>query len=374
MNRIAVLLGVSWATLRRDRAALVLTFVLPLVFFTVFASVFGNIDDAVDRTVAIGIAAEADGVFARHFIDNLGRREGLALEPLGVETDAIRRGLASGRIDAAVVVPAQFDAQIDAGEPVTLRVYADAGKPLAAPAVSTHLMAAMIQTAADLGDEVASVEPPVAIEVIDALGAEGKRASTAFFAAGLGVLFLMLSLANRAAVLHDERDNGTLERMLASQLSLDELLLGRLVFYLLLGIAQITAMFVWAALAFDLDLFGHLAGFTALAVLSAASAASLALVLAFACRSREQLSATATVVVLMLAAVGGNLFPRFLMPEWLQTLGTYTFNGWALEGFQQVFWYEAPVQAIAPHALVLVLTTIGLYAIARLLATRWVYE
>lgn len=373
MKRIAIVVGIAWAGLRRDRAALALTFALPLVFFTVFASVFGNLDEPGGQTLQIGLQRASSGPFSTTLVDRLASAQELEIVADDFDADRVRQALATGRVDAVVVIPADFDANIDDGAGIALQVLTDASNPLVAPAVTAHLNAAVIATATELGDGGASDEPALKIDVVDALGGERKRASTAFFAAGLGVLFLMLSLANRAAVLHDERDDGTLERTLASQLALDELLLGRGLFYTLLGVAQITAMFAWAWLVFGLDLPGHLGGFALMAVFSATAAASFALLLTMACRSREQQNAAATIVVLLLAAVGGNLFPRFLMPEWLQTLGTYTFNGWALEGFQQVFWYEAPIPAVLPHLLVLALTTAGLYGIARVLATHWVH-
>ena len=54
----------------------------------------------------------------------------------------------------------------------------------------------------------------------------------------------------------EERDDGTLARMLATQLTLNELLLGRAQFLFVLGFVQISVMFCWAAVAFGLDLFG----------------------------------------------------------------------------------------------------------------------
>lgn len=74
------------------------------------------------------------------------------------------------------------------------------------------------------------------------------------------------------------------------------------------------------------------------------------MVLALPCRCREQLIATSTVVVLLMAAIGGNLFPRFFMPEALQAAGRVTFNAWAHDGYQKVFWYDAPPQMLEQAA------------------------
>ena len=53
------------------------------------------------------------------------------------------------------------------------------------------------------------------------------------------------------------------------------------------------------------------------------------LVLATACRSRAQLSGVSTIVILSMSALGGSMFPRFMMSETLQRVGLVTFNAWA---------------------------------------------
>ncbi len=132
-------------------------------------------------------------------------------------------------------------------------------------------------------------------------------------------------------------------------------------------------MFVWGALVFGLELFQprHLAGFTLMTMTTAAAAAAFALVLAVSCKTRAQLNGVAVVLVLIMSAVGGSMFPRFLMPENLQTVGRLTFNAWALDGYRKVFWYEARPVELLPELAVLVSVTLVFFTAAVLLARRW---
>ena len=89
------------------------------------------------------------------------------------------------------------------------------------------------------------------------------------------------------------------------------------------------------------------------------------------CRTRGQLAGLSTTVILLMSAVGGSMFPRFAMSETLQTVGLFTFNAWALDGYQKVFWRDAPTWELWPQLLVLVgLAAVFLLA-ARSLARRW---
>ena len=78
----------------------------------------------------------------------------------------------------------------------------------------------------------------------------------------------------------------------------------------------------------------------------------------------------AVVVVLAMSMLGGSMFPRFLMPEALQSIGLVTFNAWALTAYQKVFWYDADAAALAPQIGVLAAFCVGFLFAARALAAR----
>ena len=43
-----------------------------------------------------------------------------------------------------------------------------------------------------------------------------------------------------------------------------------------------------------------------------------------------------TFVILILAAVGGSMVPRFLMPPWLQSVGWWTPHAWVIQAYQAI--------------------------------------
>jgi len=211
------------------------------------------------------------------------------------------------------------------------------------------------------------------VKVLDALGGSGKRPSISFFAAGLGVMFLMFAVTGRSAILLEERENGVLGRLMAARVGMTRLLMGRWLFLVILGASQVLVMFLWAAIVFGLDLFHprNFAGFTVTTLAVAAAAAAFGLILSAACRTRAQLNGVAVVVILTLSVIGGNMFPSFLMPAGMQAIGRLTFNAWALAAYRKVFWYERPVYDLAPEIGALLLATILFLALARWIARGW---
>jgi ABC-2 type transport system permease protein len=130
-------------------------------------------------------------------------------------------------------------------------------------------------------------------------------------------------------------------------------------------------MFLWGRIAFGLDLFSHLPGFFVMTFVTAGAAAGFGLMLATIARTRAQLSGMSTIIILTMSALGGSMFPRFLMSESMQKLGLVTFNAWALDGYLKVFWRNAPVWQLWPQVLVLTGLAAVFMLLARTFARRW---
>jgi ABC-2 type transport system permease protein len=153
--------------------------------------------------------------------------------------------------------------------------------------------------------------------------------------------------------------------------SLATLLAGKLVYLCTLGIAQLIVMFVWGAVVFKLELMSHLAGFAIMALATAVACSAFGLLLASIARTRQQLGAITTLTVLSLSALGGSMFPRFLMPEAMQKAGLVLFNAWAIEGFTRVFWRDEPLQSLIVPTLVLLGCAVVFFAIAVRMTRRF---
>jgi ABC-2 type transport system permease protein len=82
--------------------------------------------------------------------------------------------------------------------------------------------------------------PPKRVAIIDLLGGEKRNPVVTMYAAGIAVMFLLFGATNGGATLLEERENQTLDRLLTTGLTMDQLLLGKWGYLTMLGIAQTT--------------------------------------------------------------------------------------------------------------------------------------
>src|SRR5712692_4003081 len=111
------------------------------------------------------------------------------------------------------------------------------------------------QPAADDGqNEGPAASGLLAVKVVDVLGQEKANPVVAFYAAATAVMFLLFSCANGAGgSLIEEVENGTLDRLLSSRLTMTHLLAGKWVSFILLGMMQVAVMFLWGWAVFRVE-------------------------------------------------------------------------------------------------------------------------
>jgi len=419
MSVIRPLLRTAFLNVRRDRVVLAMVFVLPVMFFSIFATVFGNQRDSTSK-IQVAVADLDQSDYSKKIVRALAAEGGLKVRTTEKEdgTGAVldyqlaEALVKKGDVPVAVVLPKGYGTggrlfARDESAP-KVQLLADVSDPIAPQMVQGLLQKVSFTAAPDIlategmgmlekyggpltteqrnsmadwqkqlatqgsgASEVVSNVGP-AIEIVNVMQpGYGNVGIVSFYAAGIGVMFLLFSASGAGGALLDEEESGTLGRLVGSRAGMGGVLIGKWLFITLLGLLQLTVMFTWGMLVFNLPLLDHLPGFFVMSIVTSAAAAAFGLVLATISRSRAQLSGISTIVILAMSAVGGSMFPRFMMSEGMQKMGLVTFNAWALDGYIKVFWRNLPLIDLWPQVTVLVLLCGAFLFTARLAARRW---
>lgn len=156
---------------------------------------------------------------------------------------------------------------------------------------------------------------------------------------GLIVMFLLFSVSYAAASLLKEQQEGTIRRLLMAPITVDAIILGKFLSIGFNSLCQVAVMLIVSIFAFNVNIVGNLFPVIVISVATVAAVTAFGMILSAVARSYEQINSAITIIVLTMSAVGGSMFPRILMPDWMKDFGLLTINGWAIEGYLDAIYY-----------------------------------
>ena len=239
------------------------------------------------------------------------------------EADADRL-LATGDVQFVVTIPAGFARELVRGERPAVLVDADATDPMATGnAVAALSALARTALARELVGPLAPLAAkPGAFEFVVHPRYNPEAISQYNVVPGLiGVILTLTMVLITGLAITRERERGTMENLLSTPATALEVMTGKIVPYVVIGLVQVTLVLVLAKLIFDVPMQGSLAALYAAVLLFIA--ANLTLGLTFSTVASNQLQSMQMTVFFFLPSIllSGFMFPFRGMPGWAQAIG-----------------------------------------------------
>jgi ABC-2 type transport system permease protein len=339
----------------RDRSALLIGIVVPLGLAFIFNSIFSGISGN-SKAISLGVVSADRGAIAQQFVGRVlgavGASGLIAIHPEATVAQASALA-ANGTLQAVIVIPAGFSARVQANQPASMQVIGNADAPIStqiarsiAEGYASGLnqvrlsVAAAVQGAGSsaavspsriraLAARAAAAAAPVAVRDVSAATKELDQKS--FFAAGMAVFFLFFTVQFGVTSLLEERQDGTMARLLAAPIRAASILGGKLLTSFLLGVISMVVLIVATSLLFGAS-WGNPVGVAVLVVAAIASAMGIMSLIAGLARSAEQASNWQSVIAIVLGLLGGTFFPVSRAPGILSRLTFAAPQAWFLRG------------------------------------------
>ncbi len=318
-GRVLAVLLKELIQLRRDRLTFAMLIGVPLMQLVLF----GYAINGDPRSLPTAVVAHEQTPLVRAIVRAAENSGYFRVTLLGSEAEA-ERALAEGRVQFALVFPADFTRRVLRGDTPAMAVYADATDPAATgPAVAALAALAPTALAHELSGPLSSLRqaaPPYELRVHRRYNPEGLSAYNVV--PGLmGVILTMTLVMMTSMAMTRERERGTLENLLATPVRPLEMMVGKILPYVLIGYVQVSIVFVAARLLFDVPMVGSLALLTAAVLLFIVATLTVGFTFSTIARSQMQSMQMTMFYFLPNILLSGFMFPFRGMPRWAQTLG-----------------------------------------------------
>jgi ABC-2 type transport system permease protein len=320
-HRLWAMVLKEFIQMKRDRLTFGMMVGIPLMQLVLFG--FAINSDPKHLPTALRIADH--GPFARTLVAAL-RTSGYFNLVTEAATEAeARRLLRLGDVQFVINIPEGFSRQLLRGERPTLLIEADATDPAATgPALSAIRAIADHVLDRDLVGPLARLRAkagPIDFQIHAHYNPENITHYNVVPGL-LGVVLTMTMVVITALAITRERERGTMENLLATPVRPFEVMLGKIIPYIIVGYIQLTLILLAARVLFDVPMVGSLA--LVYAVSLPFIAANLAMGITFSTLAKNQLQAVQMAFFFFLPSIllSGFMFPFRGMPEWAQWVGS----------------------------------------------------
>ncbi|MBW6505985.1 MAG: ABC transporter permease [Rhodobacteraceae bacterium] len=364
--RFFAVLAKEFVQMRRDRVTFALMIGVPIMQLLIFGFAI-NTDP---RHLPTLVEMADSGPVARAVVS--GMQASGYFEVIGTVTSAAEgdRALREGSASFVLVIPPGFERDVARGLSPELLLSVDASDPTAAaaavgamPGIAATAVAETLSGATALG---AKAPDPFTVTVHRQYNAEGKT-STNIVPGLLAIILAMTMVMITAVAIVREAEKGTMEALIATPVRPAEVMLGKIIPYVLVGYVQTLVFLLAAKLLFDVPFIGSrfafFLGFNLYIVVN------LALGFLISTLSRSQMQAMQISFFTLLPSIllSGFMFPFAGMPGWAQAIGTAIPATHFLRLTRKVMLKGAEVRDIAPDmaAIAVIMAVIVVAAMLR---------
>ncbi len=399
-NTLAIA-GKDLLIILKDKGALAVYFLMPLLFASLLGMAFGNVGNE-EKTIEIAVLLvnQDRGSYGKMLADGLKEAEVLVVEDLNSATLADQR-VANSDAPAAIAIPAGFSDKIGAAEPVEVTIIKDPIQQETANIVAGITNQAMSEIAV-LGEMRYGIHavlaqapdydqaPPELVEAIEAqtlgvmwtqvqemrqnpvIAVEGEAVAGAeerqpwdpitYYIPGFAVAFAFFLIGQMATTLLREKEEGTFRRLLSSPMPRGSIVGGKMLAYVIIVFLQVIVLFTVGYALFKMP-WGESPLALLLLTLALASA-SMGMLLGALCTTSKQADRLGMALGFVLLALGGTIFPLFRAPGLMGFLSRLTPNAWGIEGYMGLVADNWTLAQTAPNILALLGFAVVFFAVA----------
>jgi ABC-2 type transport system permease protein len=363
-----------------DQRSVILTFLLPVILISLFAFAYGSIGayDGRSEPVKLLVTDLDQTRSSKEIIYKIDSLEDIKI----IVSDSIKSKelVIKGKYACALIIYKGFQDSLEAGNTTPVELVYDKSREMEIGILQQKLISTLMSSTNeamikkniekylqelfpddenDISDEIFGAvikndKNKKAIKWTPIVGIKNDTKLGLIQAvAGTAILMLLFSVAGVGTSILEEKENGTINRLLYSPLKGSTILYSKMLFAFFISILQLTAMFIFAWLILNMDMSVNIPGLILMIIATSFAVSSLGIFLAAVAKTRQQAQNLSTIIILVMSAIGGSMIPLFIMPSILQKIALLSVNYWGIQGFYDVFWRTLPLKAILPKILIL---------------------
>jgi ABC-2 type transport system permease protein len=362
--------GLSWRTIRailrreftdvrRDRRSLILTFLYPISMLIMYG--YGIRYD-VDH-VPLTILDYDDTPESRDLSEQMIRSGYFNLVRWARNQHEVDRDLTRDNSKAAVIIPVQFAARIHAGEPATVQAIIDGSDSNTATIAQGYLLAMIARYASGLSTQHSGLSTDLApIELKSRVWYNPELKSVNFIVPGIiAVIMMIVGAILTALSIVKEKERGTIEQILVSPIRPLEMMIGKIIPYVIIAFIDLAIVVVAGYLIFAVPIKGSLFQLAIFALLYLTASLGTGVFVSTIADTMQTAMLAAIFISLMPSILlSGFVFPLENMPAPIRLISYFFPGRYFVTAIRGIYLKGVGISVLWPEALLLLCFSAGI--------------
>jgi len=347
----------------KDRKALLTLILMPMLLIAILGSAFGTLmgdgEVKIDK-FTLGIVNKDKGGLGETMVREVfakGLPEMVKVKEM--DEDELNKELREQKLPVGLIIHENFSTSVTAGSGTSVKLISIPSAALQSTIIEnvvqqfsreaavrmegTKLAVAAavekgVQVPANTGaDKMQPSGAPFELVKEKAAGKEEVTVSSfQYYAAGMGVMFLLMTVTIGVSAMIEEKEQEVFKRLLVSKLTHYEYLAGKFSGILLLCTLQMLAIIIGTRFLFSVDWGDSIPGVILIGLSFVFSASALGVMAGAFMKTGKAFSTAGMLGTQIMAAVGGSMVPLYVFPDWVNNLVKVFPNALALQSFLEL--------------------------------------
>lgn len=348
----------------RDKRTLVVLFGMPVIMMVLFGFAIRN---EVENARVMVLDASRDKV-TRQIINKIDASNYFSVEGEIQDYDEIEELFRQGSIDEVLVFETDFERKLNRGEQPSVQIITDASNPNLAQLVqqySTSILVDYSQESSSITPQTGVSSAPTATASVNMLFNPQLESVNLFVPGLIAVILMLISTLMTSISITREKEMGNMEILLVSPLRPGQIIIGKVLPYLVLSFINVLTVLALARWVFDVPFRGSYLLFLVESLLFIFTALALGVFISTKA-ANQQTAMMVSLAGLLLPTVllSGFIFPISSMPDPLQWLSNLIPARWFLIIVRSIMLKDSGLFFIWKETLILVVMTFGFIALS----------
>lgn len=310
LKRVLAVIRKEFSQIRRDKRTIAIIIMMPIMELLLFGYATST---SVEHIAAVvlnnDISAESSAL-----LDSFTNSQYFDIDYSASSLDQVRGFIDRGDAKVGIIIPPEYSNDIRSGRTAQIQLVIDGSDPTTAQTILSSAGAVVQSLSVEIVSQSLGAQMPQPLDLRSRVWYNPDMSSVYFNVPGLiGVILQTVTLMLTSFSIVRERERGTLEQLIVTPITKMELMIGKIIPYIILGFVDIVLALGLSIFWFRVPVSGSIALLLMFSVVFLFSALGMGLLISTVSKSQLQAMQLSMFMIMPNILLSGYMFPREAM-------------------------------------------------------------